>query len=100
MPEGTLIERIRDGGIGGRRAQATGAGTLVDRGMKRIKGEGTPELLENELRADLRRWSKTILKARVLGRHPSWPAARAPGPTAGGPVPGPLRAGRWARPGG
>ena len=52
-PQGTLIERIRAGGVGlGGVLTATGIGTLVEKGKRIIEVEGKPYLLEIPIRAD------------------------------------------------
>ncbi len=52
-PQGTLIERIRAGGVGlGGVLTATGLGTLVEKGKRIIEIEGKPYLLEIPIRAD------------------------------------------------
>jgi acetate CoA/acetoacetate CoA-transferase alpha subunit len=53
VPQGTLIERIRAGGVGlGGILTPTGVGTVVEEGKRRIELEGTAYLLEVALRAD------------------------------------------------
>ena len=53
VPQGTLIERIRAGGFGlGGILTATGVGTVVEEGKRRIEVDGKPYLLETALRAD------------------------------------------------
>jgi acetate CoA/acetoacetate CoA-transferase alpha subunit len=53
VPQGTLIERIRAGGVGlGGVLTPTGIGTVVEEGKRRIEVEGTSYLLETALRAD------------------------------------------------
>jgi acetate CoA/acetoacetate CoA-transferase alpha subunit len=53
VPQGTLIERIRAGGVGlGGILTPTGVGTVVEEGKRRIEIEGKPYLLEVPLRAD------------------------------------------------
>jgi len=53
IPQGTLIERIRAGGVGlGGVLTPTGIGTVVEEGKRRIEVEGRPFLLETALRAD------------------------------------------------
>jgi acetate CoA/acetoacetate CoA-transferase alpha subunit len=53
IPQGTLIERIRAGGYGlGGILTATGVGTVVEEGKRRIEVDGKCYLLETALRAD------------------------------------------------
>jgi acetate CoA/acetoacetate CoA-transferase alpha subunit len=53
VPQGTLIERIRAGGFGlGGVLTATGVGTTVEEGKRKIDLDGTPYLLETALKAD------------------------------------------------
>ena len=53
VPQGTLIERIRAGGYGlGGVLTATGVGTVVEEGKRKIEVDGTVYLLETPLRAD------------------------------------------------
>jgi acetate CoA/acetoacetate CoA-transferase alpha subunit len=53
VPQGTLIERIRAGGVGlGGVLTATGVGTIVEEGKRRIEVDGRSYLLETALRAD------------------------------------------------
>jgi len=53
VPQGTLIERIRAGGFGlGGILTATGVGTVVEEGKRRIDVEGKDYLLETALKAD------------------------------------------------
>ncbi len=53
VPQGTLIERIRAGGVGlGGILTATGIGTLVEKGKQIIEVDGKPFLLEKPIRAD------------------------------------------------
>src|SRR5262249_33942706 len=53
VPQGTLIERIRAGGFGlGGILTATGLGTVVERGKRKIEVDGKEYLLETALRAD------------------------------------------------
>lgn len=53
VPQGTLIERIRAGGFGlGGILTATGVGTVVEDGKRKIAVNGTEYLLEMPLRAD------------------------------------------------
>src|SRR6201993_1295087 len=52
VPQGTLIERIRAGGFGlGGILTATGLGTVVERGTRKIEVGGKEYLLETALRA-------------------------------------------------
>ena len=52
-PQGTLIERIRAGGVGlGGVLTATGLGTLVEKGKRIIEVDGKSYLLETPIRAD------------------------------------------------
>jgi len=52
-PQGTLIERIRAGGYGlGGVLTATGVGTMVEEGKRKIDVDGKEYLLETPLRAD------------------------------------------------
>ena len=51
VPQGTLVERIRAGGLGGVLTQ-TGIGTTVEKGKQQIKVDGKTYLLEVALRAD------------------------------------------------
>jgi acetate CoA/acetoacetate CoA-transferase alpha subunit len=52
-PQGTLIERIRAGGVGlGGVLTATGIGTLVEKGKPIIEVDGKPFLLEKPIRGD------------------------------------------------
>lgn len=52
-PQGTLIERIRAGGVGlGGVLTATGLGTLVEKGKQVIEIDGKRYLLEKPIRAD------------------------------------------------
>ena len=52
-PQGTLIERIRAGGVGlGGVLTATGLGTLVEKGKRIIEVGGKSYLLETPIRAD------------------------------------------------
>jgi acetate CoA/acetoacetate CoA-transferase alpha subunit len=52
-PQGTLIERIRSGGVGlGGVLTPTGLGTLVEKGKRVIEVDGKPYLLEKPIRAD------------------------------------------------
>jgi acetate CoA/acetoacetate CoA-transferase alpha subunit len=53
VPQGTLIERIRAGGVGlGGVLTPTGIGTLVEEGKQRVELADRPYLLETALRAD------------------------------------------------
>jgi acetate CoA/acetoacetate CoA-transferase alpha subunit len=53
IPQGTLIERIRAGGVGlGGILTPTGIGTVVEEGKRQIEVDGRPFLLETALRAD------------------------------------------------
>ncbi len=53
VPQGTLIERIRAGGMGlGGILTATGIGTLVEKGKRIIEVDGKPYLLETPIRGD------------------------------------------------
>jgi len=53
VPQGTLIERIRAAGHGlGGVLTATGVGTLVEEGKRKIEVDGVEYLLETPLRAD------------------------------------------------
>lgn len=53
VPQGTLIERIRAGGCGlGGVLTATGIGTVVEDGKRRIEVEGKDYLIETALSAD------------------------------------------------
>jgi acetate CoA/acetoacetate CoA-transferase alpha subunit len=53
VPQGTLIERIRAAGYGlGGILTATGVGTVVEEGKRKIEVEGRDYLLETPLRAD------------------------------------------------
>jgi acetate CoA/acetoacetate CoA-transferase alpha subunit len=53
VPQGTLIERIRAGGVGlGGVLTATGIGTLVEKGKRIIEVDGKPYLLETPIRGD------------------------------------------------
>ena len=52
-PQGTLIERIRAGGVGlGGALTATGLGTLVEKGKRVIEVNGKSYLLETPIRAE------------------------------------------------
>jgi len=53
VPQGTLIERIRAGGVGlGGVLTPTGVGTIVEEGKRRIDVDGKSYLLETPLRAN------------------------------------------------
>jgi acetate CoA/acetoacetate CoA-transferase alpha subunit len=53
VPQGTLIERIRAGGYGlGGILTATGVGTVVEQGKRKIAVDEKEYLLETALRAD------------------------------------------------
>jgi acetate CoA/acetoacetate CoA-transferase alpha subunit len=53
VPQGTLIERIRAGGVGlGGVLTATGIGTLVEKGKRIVEVDGKPFLLETPIRGD------------------------------------------------
>jgi acetate CoA/acetoacetate CoA-transferase alpha subunit len=53
QPQGTLIERIRAGGVGlGAVLTPTGVGTVVEEGKRKIEVDGKSYLLETALRAD------------------------------------------------
>ena len=53
VPQGTLVERIRAGGVGlGGVLTATGLGTLVEKGQQVIEVDGKPYLLEKPIRGD------------------------------------------------
>ena len=53
VPQGTLIERIRAGGVGlGGVLTPTGVGTVVEGGKRKIEIDGKAYLLETALRAD------------------------------------------------
>jgi acetate CoA/acetoacetate CoA-transferase alpha subunit len=52
-PQGTLVERIRAGGVGlGGVLTATGVGTEVENGKRIVEVDGKPYLLETPIRAD------------------------------------------------
>ena len=53
VPQGTLIERIRCGGMGlGAVLTPTGVGTVVEQGKRKLEVEGKDYLLEPALRAE------------------------------------------------
>lgn len=53
VPQGTLIERIRAGGVGlGGVLTATGIGTLVEKGKQIVEVDGKRYLLEKPIRAE------------------------------------------------
>lgn len=53
VPQGTLIERIRAGGVGlGGVLTPTGVGTVVEDGKRKVEIDGKSYLLETALRAD------------------------------------------------
>lgn len=53
VPQGTLVERIRAGGVGlGGILTATGVGTLVAEGKQQVTVNGKPYLLEEPIRGD------------------------------------------------
>jgi acetate CoA/acetoacetate CoA-transferase alpha subunit len=53
VPQGTLIERIRAGGVGlGGVLTPTGVGTVVEEGKRRIEVDGKSYLIETALRSD------------------------------------------------
>ncbi len=53
VPQGTLVERIRAGGVGlGGVLTATGVGTLVEDGKQTVEIDGKRYLIETPLRAD------------------------------------------------
>jgi acetate CoA/acetoacetate CoA-transferase alpha subunit len=53
VPQGTLVERIRAGGVGlGGVLTPTGVGTTVEKGKRKIEAGGREYLLEVALRAD------------------------------------------------
>jgi acetate CoA/acetoacetate CoA-transferase alpha subunit len=53
VPQGTLVERIRAGGVGlGGVLTPTSVGTIVEEGKRKIEIDGKPYLLETALRAD------------------------------------------------
>ena len=52
-PQGTLVERIRAGGVGlGGVLTATGLGTLVEKGKQIVEVDGKPYLLEKPIKGD------------------------------------------------
>ncbi|MEM1312969.1 MAG: 3-oxoacid CoA-transferase subunit A [Pseudomonadota bacterium] len=54
VPQGTLVERIRAGGVGlGGVLTPTGLGTIVEEGKRVIEVDGTRFLLETPIRADI-----------------------------------------------
>lgn len=64
VPQGTLVERIRAGGVGlGGVLISTGLGTAVEEGKRIIEANGRRYLLEEPLRADV-----ALIKAAV-GDH-------------------------------
>ncbi len=53
VPQGTLVERIRAGGVGlGGVLTATGIGTMIEKGKRIIEVDGKPFLLETPIRGD------------------------------------------------
>ena len=53
VPQGTLVERIRAGGVGlGGVLTATGIGTLVEEGKQIVEVDGKPYLLEKPIKGD------------------------------------------------
>ncbi|MCB1353264.1 MAG: 3-oxoacid CoA-transferase subunit A [Rhodobacteraceae bacterium] len=53
VPQGTLVERIRAGGVGlGGILTATGIGTLVAEGKQIVEVDGRPYILEKPIRGD------------------------------------------------
>jgi acetate CoA/acetoacetate CoA-transferase alpha subunit len=53
VPQGTFVERIRAGGCGlGGVLTATGVGTIVEEGKRKIEVDGKSFLLETALRSD------------------------------------------------
>jgi acetate CoA/acetoacetate CoA-transferase alpha subunit len=53
IPQGTLVERIRCGGVGlGAVLTPTGVGTVVEQGKRKLEVDGKDYLLETALRAD------------------------------------------------
>ena len=53
VPQGTLVERIRAGGVGlGGVLTATGLGTLVEKGKQIVEVDGKPYLLEKPIKGD------------------------------------------------
>ena len=53
VPQGTLVERIRAGGVGlGGVLTATGVGTLVEKGKRTVEVDGKLFLLEKPIRGD------------------------------------------------
>ena len=51
-PQGTLVERIRAGGVGLGVLTATGVGTQVEKGKRIVEVDGRPFLLETSIRGD------------------------------------------------
>lgn len=61
VPQGTLAERIRSGGVGlGGFLTPTGIGTVVEKGKEKINVDGKEFLLEKPLRADI-----ALIKAAI-----------------------------------
>jgi acetate CoA/acetoacetate CoA-transferase alpha subunit len=53
VPQGTLVERIRAGGVGlGGILTPTGVGTVVEEGKRKLEVDGKNYLLETPLHAD------------------------------------------------
>lgn len=53
VPQGTLVERIRAGGVGlGGVLTATGLGTPVEEGKQKVEIDGRPFLIEKPIRGD------------------------------------------------
>ena len=53
VPQGTLVERIRAGGVGlGGVLTATGIGTLVEEGKQIVEVDGRRYILERPIRGD------------------------------------------------
>jgi len=68
VPQGTLIERIRAGGVGlGGVLTATGVGTLIEKGKRIIEIDGKQYLLETPIRGGLARNGAS--KADAFGNH-------------------------------
>ncbi len=66
VPQGTLVERIRAGGVGlGGVLTATGIGTPVEEGKQTVEVDGTRYLLERPIRGDFALIS--ALKADYVG---------------------------------